>query len=474
MPQDSSHERNLTYFVSVTIVLTAFWLALGDLNKGHHGDSVILSLVSQQHWSPYFWETNRYGMLLPLLAKPFRNPLTNLIVIVFFGTLSGLACSFLLIKYFFPERTQWLAAAALQNIWLFTLTPAAVQFDWFVVQCYGVSLTLGLASLILLNKQKFWWALFLLLVTHWVNSAAFIVLSPLLLLRHLIERRLRGLVSSLVLLGFSAGSGIVAMHLAHYNNTDTGLLPPRLWPNGWAELLRMTHLLIVPSVALLLWILIPSLICLAILVFAWSGKRSIQTAFGLTLIGIAYWLFSGSLVWVRMSTYAPRYIYISLLLLSLALAIVIVPILERVIRSTAWIGAIATVLMFLTAVAVYGSPSIARIHRDIDEKYGRLTPEILESGVNLIAGDYWVVWPAVFHANLSLYERGETRRIYGLSYRDQNTFPDWSAIKGACVAVPLSAYGQDSAHSPDFWMRNSPRHFSYRYPLSLLDVYCEP
>lgn len=468
-----SREKAATYWISGAIFVTALWMALGDFHKNHNGDSIILSLISQQHWSPYFWGGNRYGMLVPLLAKPFQNPLANLIVVVFVGTLSGLACSFVLMKYFFPESKLWYAAAALQNIWLLTLTTASAQFDWFVVQCYGVSLLLGFISLILLDKRKFWSALFLLLVTHWVNSAAFVVLLPLLLLRHLVERRLRDLFQSVIVLGVSAGLGIVAMRLAPYKDTNTGLLPVQLWPDGWGELLQMTHRLIVPNATILLWMVIPSLLCLSMLLFGWFGRHAIQVAFGLCLIGIAYWLFSGALVWVQMSIYYPRYVYISLLLFSLALSIVIVAVLDRFVRGGRWIGIVFTGVMFIAAAAIYGTPSIAKVHKDIDDKYGRLTPDVLASGVELIGGDYWIVWPAVFHANLTLYERGEDRRIYGLSYRDQSTFSKWLGEKSVCVAVPISANSADAARGRTYWVSQSPRSFAYRRALSLFDEFCE-
>jgi hypothetical protein len=468
-----SHEKAATYWLSVTIIVTALWMALGDFHKNHNGDSIILSLISQQHWTPYFWGSNRYGMLVPLLAKPFQDPLANLIVIVFVGTLSGLACSFVLMKYFFPESELWYAAAALQNIWLLALTTASAQFDWFVVQCYGVSLLLGFTSLILLDKRRFWSALFLLLVTHWVNSAALVVLLPLLLLHHLLEHRLRDLFQSVIVLGVSAAVGIVAMRLAPYKDTNTGLLPAQLWPDGWGELLQMTHRLIVPNATVLLWMIVPSLLCLSLLLFGWSGRHAVQVAFGLCLIGIAYWLFSGALVWVKMSIYYPRYVYISLLLFSLALSIVIVAVLDRFVRGNRWVGIVFTGVMFIAAAAIYGTPSIAKVHKDIDDKYGRLTPDILASGVELISGDYWMVWPAVFHADLILYERGEDRRIYGLSYRYQSTFSKWLGEKSVCVAVPISANGADAARGRTYWLSQSPRSFTYRRSLSLFDEFCE-
>lgn len=57
-------------------------------------------------------------------------------------------------------------------------------------------------------------------------------------------------------------------------------------------------------------------------------------------------------------------------------------------------------LAALAAVAIirYGMPSLGRIERRLDDRFGRQTAAVLRSGATVIAGDYWRVWPAVFHA----------------------------------------------------------------------------
>ena len=43
----------------------------------------------------------------------------------------------------------------------------------------------------------------------------------------------------------------------------------------------------------------------------------------------------------------------------------------------------------------------------------------------MIAGDYWRVWPAVFHANLTLARTRTHARIFGLAYRSEATDALW-------------------------------------------------
>ena len=37
-------------------------------------------LVSLQRWTPFYWDQERYGMLIPALALPVRDPLLNLLL----------------------------------------------------------------------------------------------------------------------------------------------------------------------------------------------------------------------------------------------------------------------------------------------------------------------------------------------------------------------------------------------------------
>jgi hypothetical protein len=52
---------------------------------------------------------------------------------------------------------------------------------------------------------------------------------------------------------------------------------------------------------------------------------------------------------------------------------------------------------------------------------------VVTTNASVIAGSYWSVWPAVFHANLSSYRRSSSRQVYGLAYRSDVTDGLWSA-----------------------------------------------
>jgi hypothetical protein len=79
------------------------------------------------------------------------------------------------------------------------------------------------------------------------------------------------------------------------------------------------------------------------------------------------------------------------------------------------------VILLIAAVYSYGFPSSGTVRSDIDQRFGTATQEILDAQADLVAGDYWKVWPAVFHANLVLYERGKHKTIFGLTNRSLPT-----------------------------------------------------
>ncbi|HSN93287.1 MAG TPA: hypothetical protein VLS93_18800, partial [Anaeromyxobacteraceae bacterium] len=90
--------------------------------------------------------------------------------------------------------------------------------------------------------------------------------------------------------------------------------------------------------------------------------------------------------------------------------------------------AAAVALVPIAALAASGAPSLARVRADLDAVAGRHTEDVLAGGCNLVAGDYWSVWPAVWHATLVARERGLERRFWGIAHRTNPTVAQWSAL----------------------------------------------
>jgi hypothetical protein len=428
----------IRYSVAALIGLTAVWVSLGSLQHFQNADSIVPVLVSLQHWTPFYWEANRYGMLVPLLAKPFHHPLSNLIVQTGLDVFACLASSFLLLRYLLRSSRVWIAAAALQNIWLLLLVPKRIQFDWMVAQCYGVSLALGLAGLLLLEKRRLLLALLLILLAHWVNFGVFLVLLPLILSRQLMERDKKTLLwsSGFVMLG--AVGGFVLMQTAQFRTADPSLTPLATWINGWLALARQTSIAVIPRPVLLLWMLVPAAVGLLTSLFIHNQRKAILLVpVALIVTAVLYWLMAGTLLWVQENAYVPRYVYPSLFLVSIALAILTVAPFEGALNRSGVFALAPVVLMFVLAARIYGRPSPGAVRYDIHQQFGSMTADIVASGAPLIVGDYWKVWPAVLDTNMELYQSHAGRRVYGLSYRCAETSVYWQNRRNLCAAAPL-------------------------------------
>jgi hypothetical protein len=113
-------------------------------------------------------------------------------------------------------------------------------------------------------------------------------------------------------------------------------------------------------------------------------------------------------------------------------------------------GLAALALLPAAALAAAGAPSLGRVRADLDAVAGRLTPDLLAARCDVVAGDYWTVWPAVWHAALVLHGRGEGRRVHGLTHRATPTAALWWDRRGA-VRVCRAA-GEEAA--ADRWLRD--------------------
>ena len=87
------------------VTVTAIVLDFGILHHFHDADSLVPVLISLYRWTPFYWEQDRYGMLVALLATPFDHPFTNLLVQNGITIWAGLICFPLATRYLTPGPT---------------------------------------------------------------------------------------------------------------------------------------------------------------------------------------------------------------------------------------------------------------------------------------------------------------------------------------------------------------------------------
>jgi hypothetical protein len=457
----------------------ATWIDFGRLHRYHNGDALIPILVSLYRWTPFYWGQARFGMLLPLLAMPFRNPLTNLLVQMGLSIFAALVSMCLLARYTLP-RGLWQLAALLSAAGFLALAPEWMRFEILAVQPYGLSFALALGGLSLLEHPHSWQsrrrvvtALAFLLLAYWVNFSMALLCPALVLMRWRIQasgaarpaapaglpqpslgRRLGKpyveLAQSdvgrvLVLLAIATATGLA---LAFRASGGPRLLftPPQEWPLAWVRFAESTwhtftsrewlvFQLTTPLAAAALLTRLPRL--------REAARPALYAGLVLALVALFYTGVIAGTTHAKRNGYAYRYLIPSFLLLQSASAAVTVSplgaVLQRQAQVARWLTPAGMLGLWAAAIVGFGLPSLTGVRQDLERQLGQRTAELLAANCTHIAGNYWDVWPAMFHANLVLYERGETRVLWGLSYRSSATQALWShtPLDKVRVGVPL-------------------------------------
>ncbi len=445
--------RTGSWATFAALALAAALVDLGTLHRLEHADSLVPVLVSLQRWTPFYWDQERYGMLVPLLALPVRDPLWNLLLQRGALVLAGLSAVVLLARHVLGRR-EWRVAGALAAAGLLVAPPAAWRFEYLGDQPYGLSLALALAGLAFAepgagarrSRGRLAAGLLLGVAAHWVNAAAGLVLLPLALARAGVDRlegergaevrsRLRVEVA-LLAAGLAAGQALLRLEpvlTGHRLRLPLRSLPAAEWPAAWSACLGNAW----RASGAWPWALAAAagagLALLALPAHRPLLRGALLRAAALCLAALAYALATGTLRWVADNGFHWRYLAPSAVLVHLAAVSLLAEPLAR--RTGAWAVAGAVAIVPALALAVSGPPSPARVRADLDALAGAHTAEVLGAGCTLVTGDYWSVWPAVFHAELVARTRGEPARVYGLAFRSNPTVPRWAGLPRRALRI---------------------------------------
>lgn len=475
-----------TLALLAALLAAAVLLDLGALHRLEHGDSLVPVLVSLQRWTPFYWDQERYGMLVPALALPVRDPLLNLLLQRGLLILSGLGAVVLLARHVLPRR-DWPLAGALSAALLLLLAPPAWRFEYLGDQPYGLSLALALAGLALAEAAPSpegagsWRAagpgawrrhparlaagLALVLLAHWVNAATGVVLGALALARAA-EDLLEGEPREAVAGRLRVDAGLLAAGLALGQVTvwtypwltgnplrlPVGFLPPGEWPAAWRAM---------AATALAdegRWLAALGLVAAAgVGLLSLPGLRparrgALVRAATLLAAALAYAAFAGALRWVAENRFHWRYLAPSALLVHLAATSLLAEPLARVAPLARPCLRLALVAVPLAALLAGGPPSAAGVRADLDQVAGRWTEDVLAARCDLVAGDYWSVWPAVWHVALVARERGLDRPVYGVAHRANPTVPAWWGRPRAGLRI-CRPHGEAPAREAERWLR---------------------
>ncbi|HJX30164.1 MAG TPA: hypothetical protein VJ885_19845 [Thermoanaerobaculia bacterium] len=450
----SGTSRKTRGAVLALAVLLALWVDLSAIHRYHNSDSLIPVLMSLDRWTPFYWEQNRFGMLVPLLALPFQEPFQNLLVQVGLR-LFALFLSFFLLARIAVPRPWWPAVGGL-TLALFLMGKDPAQHNFQQMQPYFQALSLALGGILLIERpaeRKHWGWLAaggaLIALAFWVSLETLLWLAPLLALRRIAfasgePRRWGRELFPLALLAVCFGASLIASRLSPYQGTNLGFAPPAVWPRGWQGLLSREIDYLGP---VLPWAIAALLVLAALFALARKGWARPVLASGLCLLGTAaaHLLILGTSGWVHQNDLRVRFLAVGLLAAATAgPALLLGLFLEG--RPERWTSAVnAAVLLALLPLTFlrYGAPSPAVARAALDD-LGPAGEWIAAAGCTHVLGDYWKVWPAVFRANLELEERGEEGRVWGIARRSTQTVnlwrpSDWSAARIAVLGTQRQA-----------------------------------
>jgi len=466
--------RAETWLAAAACAAAALWIDLGHIHRAEDGDSMLVVLISLQRWTPLFWEQDRFGQLVPLLAMPLKDPLLNLLFQRWLFLFAGLGSFLAAARWAFGGGRWQLLGLLAAALWV-GLMPFARSYGFLGDEPYALALLLGFSSLVAAEgagRRAWRWpaAAALMLLSHWVSFASFVFLVPAALGRgaalaagrHGAERRAplwRGLREA----AWSLGGGLAAWAFSRLagvrRTTALHLVPVRDWPRAWAELGR--HLWADQAPQWLFWTCLAAGLAGAAAMLRSPGWRreaaeAARTGLGLLAASAGYFLAIAVQAHVVENFSLIRYLYPALPLLELSLlALAVVPA-EQALGAGAFRAAcgVAAALVLGGSALTFGAPAPASIRADL-EAVSPVTPEVIALRCTHVAGSYWTVWPAVVMANAELYRRGEGRQVYGLSSRASVTLDLATAAvrpEELRVAVPL---GDPEAMD---WLRE------YRFP----------
>ncbi len=464
-PGATTHLRTTAFVIAVTALCCAC-VTFSSLHRYGNADVIVPVLVSTQLWSPFYWGSNRFGMLVPLLATPFHNPFVNLAAQSLMNSFFGIAAFFLIARLVYA-RDYWPAIGAASGASFVWLYPNSQLVSYLIAQPYGPAFALCCVGLCLIEDDArrtratrvastAVGSAFVLLGS-WVSPSPFLTLVPIVFLTWLspqftaVYRRLREVVhgprrrdlayeavrevfgsrSFQMIAILTAGflCSYVATRLS-VHHLDYPPLPYREWPDGWWRLFGNFSQAVFPSwrtaSLLLLWLVIGLCSYLlrrraGTLALALNASAAILAAVACEL------LIMGSLAHVKENGSAARYMTASLVLvITLIVGVGLTMLLDEGRRlGIGWANMAALAGLVLVTLFRFGLPSVVEMREVLNEKWGGYTQDVIEARCSHFAGDYWKVWPTVFHVNWTLYEHGNSKRIWGISHRSRDTLHLW-------------------------------------------------
>jgi hypothetical protein len=390
-------------------------------------------MMSLQKWTPFLWGQDRLGAPLALLARPIHHPLYNLLVQA--GIMIWLALlAPPLVARLAGMRQDCAAVGTLVGILLLGLMGRFRLYDLLWIEPYAQSLSFGAAGLLTFERRS--WARWItgagcLFLGHYLNLALILPLLPLALLRPITDvvpqRRRRIRIASIAAV---LGAFLISLTCTRMTGAPHEAYAPRPLLQ-WGAAYQGVASAILSKIPTRMWVACTGLViggAVGLVRFRTAKDGRALIASGCLVIAAAcHFLVLVPSGHILADTTSSRYAYMSLILLLTALSgWGLAPWLERLTARSRLIVQTALLAALLMVAAVrYGPPSLAGVTRGLLAHSGAIADDIVAGRARFLLGGYWRTYPALYLANLKLYEQGKREFVWGLTEKAVATRQLW-------------------------------------------------
>jgi len=426
------------------LLVTAASINLSWVQRFHNADSLLVTLISLDRYTPFYWGENRLGQPGPLILSFVHDYRANLFAHTGLIVSASLGCVVLFNLYFlhaFLSSLQRMSVALLSIVLgvcvLSSLSDGPSQMLAVGAQPHTPSLFLMLLALALLFRTpgragwpRFTAAFFCLLIAFWLNiSIASITLGLAISIDFNFRYpRWKQRVGSLSIVVASLGANI--WFAGQYTGPSTFVFSPmsdwlfglkrlgwRVWPYFFHQgrLLALLTLLLAMLVALRR---------------SQRGLRDycIPDVVMFSAAAICYVAVIARVEWVGVNGYSPRYwtilAVLFLLLVTGWVSAELIRLFTNALNSERLTVACAGSLLATCVLLMFGLPSNVKARAYLAENINRYDADERSLGCTHFVGDYWIGWTSVFQR-----ESSGGPPIYAITRRSEVTryLWDWPA-----------------------------------------------
>ena len=383
-----------------------------------NSDDLILTLISIENWRIFFWGQNRFGTLVPLLAKPFTEMRWNLLFQNFIQAFSLVVFLFAVSRAFYQKQKEVVSRTLIYIFLILIFLTTNVSYLDLLRSGLPYAAPLGIFGLSLLiansNSKKSITVpalIFLISVSCWINPLNGYYLAPLLILVMSLKK-FKNIFYELSLTYLLVNFGVFFIILGLSNGEIGGIVSPNFSPfkvyNWWLSLITIQLILVSRAI------------------YLHEFKKSKSTYFGFLLTWFSIFALT-SLRHIQLNSGATRY-FITATFVSMCITM---RILEEILSESSFLKTRALRMVdllfnerILTASLLFLLLANVLIARNLVSDYPLEKPKkqllnvIFENNrepYRFASGDYWYAWPTKLYVE-------QPKDIFLTSFRTENQY----------------------------------------------------